>query len=584
MAGIRDWAKSVIGSLVTNGRTGAQQRLAVDAAERARAEPNLSTAMIGARRVVIGARNGQVSYEVLGPVQGTGGQAADLPDVADPKIKGKGGVTTPTMFTLAKPSPTAQMVDNDRGTANLDLTTFRTTGTTKQTVQIFSKVNPELAAAVDAYIRLALTDSTVVAYDRTSGVVDSQGSAVIQQWIRQNDLIGQYDQGWNPNFTLRALCEMWALELRQFGSAAGEVVMDQARVPTRIQPVGTRDIKWFPAPNARWAIPNQQVGGQYVPLNFPAFFYVSLDQSLYTAYAESPMEPALQPVLFGLQLLNDIRRVIRMNLHPRTTVVLKTEELQGLVPPEAQQDPDKMLEFYNKFIAQVASTIDGLEPEEALVMLDSMEVKILDRGNSTLSNEYDVLTKMADQKISSGAKVLPGVIGRGANASSASVESMIFIKQVEGSVQKPLNDMLSRMFTLILRMLGSDSVVEFKLADIDLRPKVELEAFKAQRQARVMELLSLGFISDEEAAIQLNGQLPSGTFTPLSGSRFYEPTTVGVTATNPYSGDPAGGTPGQDGGGGSQNEQLANTPAKGKSGSNPKQAQKPAPAKTPQKA
>jgi hypothetical protein len=575
MAGVRETAKRVMGWF-GNGRAQAQQRLASAGAQ----EPKLTTAKVGARTVVIGARDGQVGYEVLGPVKGTGGQAADLPQVADPKIKGKSGVTTPSMFTIAKPSPQAQMVDTDRGTTNLDLTTFRTTGTTKQTVQIFSKVNPELAAAVDAYIRLALTDATTVAYDRTSGSVDPQGSAVIQQWIRQNDLIGQYDQGYNPNYTLRALCEMWALELRQFGSAAGEVVLDQARVPTRIQPVGSRDIKWFPAPNARWAIPNQQVGGQYIPLDFPAFFYASVDQSLYTAYSESPMEPSLQPVLFGLQLLNDIRRVIRMNLHPRTTVTLKTEELQGLVPPEAQQDPDKLLDFYNKFIAQVAANIDGLEPEEALIMLDSMEVKILDRGNSTLSNEYDILTKMADQKISSGAKVLPGVIGRGTNASSASVESMIFIKQVEGSVQKPLNELLSRMFTLILRMLGSDSVVEFRLADIDLRPKVELEAFKAQRQARVMELLSLGFISDEEASVQLNGQLQSGTFTPLSGTRFYEPTTVGVTATNPYSGSPSGGSPGQDGGGGSQNEQLGNTPAKGKTGSNPKQAQKPAPKQT----
>lgn len=576
--GIRDWAKTV-GAFLANGRAASQ----TPAEPSERVAPTLRTAMVGARRVVIGAKDGQVGYEVLGPAKGTGGSAADLPDVADPKIKGKGGVTTPTIFTVAKPSTQAQMVDNDRGTANLDLTSFRTTGTTKQTVQVFSKVNPEMAAAVDAYIRLALTNYTVVAYDRTSGEVDPQGSAVIQQWIRQNDLIGQYDQGYNPNFTLRTLCEMWALELRQFGSACGEVVMDQARVPSRIQPIGSRDIKWFPSNNARWAIPNQQVGGQYIPLDFPAFFYVALDQSLYTAYSESPMEPSLQPVLFGLQLLNDIRRVIRMNLHPRTTITLNTEELQGLVPPEAQQDPDKLLDFYNKFIAQVASNIDGLEPEEALITLDSMKVEILDRGNSSLSAEYDILTKMADSKISSGAKVLPGVIGRGSNASNTSVESMIFIKQVEGSVQKPLNEIFSRMFTLILRMLGSDSVVEFRLSDINLRPETELEAFKGQRQARVMELLSLGFISDEEAGIELHGRLPSGDFTPLSGTRFYEPTTVGTTAVNPYSGTSAGGSPGQDGGGGSQNEQLSNTPTKGKTGANPKQTQA-KPAKTTQKA
>jgi hypothetical protein len=576
MAGIRELGKKM-GELFAIGSRAKEQRRPL--------EPKLNTVKIGQRQVVLNSENGQLGYQVLGPAKGTGGSAADLPDVADPKIKGKGGVTTPSMFTLAKPATTAQMVDNDRGTANLDLTTFRTTGTTKSTIQVFSKVNPELAAAVDAYIRLALTNPTVIAYDRTTGAVDPQGSAVIQQWIRQNDLIGQYDQGYNPNFSLRALCEMWALELRQFGSACGEVVMDQARVPSRIQPVGSRDIKWFPSNNARWAIPNQQVGGQYVPLDFPAFFYVSLDQSLYTAYSESPMEPALQATLFGLQLLNDIRRVIRINLHPRTVITVKTEELQGLIPPEAQQDSDKLLAFYNGFVDQIATSIDGLEPEDALVVLDSMEVAILDRGNSSLSAEYDQLSSMADSKVSSGAKVLPGIIGRGNNASNTSVESMIFIRQVEGSTQKPLNELLSRMFTLILRMLGSDSVVEFKLSDINLRPEIELEAFMNQRQARIMEQLSLGLISDEQASITLTGQLPSGTFTPLSGTRFYEPTTVSTAATNPYSGTSAGGSPGQDGGGGSQTEQLQNTPKSGKTGAQPAPAKSaPQPKQTTQKA
>lgn len=565
MAGIRELGKKV-GELFAIGSRGKEQGRPL--------EPKLTTVKIGQRRVVLNSQNGQLGYQVLGPAKGTGGSAADLPDVADPKIKGKGGTTVPTIFTTAKPSPASALTDTDRGTTNLDLTTLRNTGSTKQNVQIFSKVNPELAAAVDAYIRLALTSPTVIAYDRTSGAVDPQGSAVIQQWIRQNDMIGQYDQGYNPNFTLRALCEMWALELRQFGSACGEVVLDQARVPSRIQPVGSRDIKWFPSTNARWAIPNQQVGGQFVPLDFPAFFWVSLDQSLYTAYSESPMEPALQATLFGLQLLNDIRRVIRMNLHPRTVITVKTEELQGLIPPEAQQDSDKMLAFYNGFVNQIATSVDGLEPEDALVVLDSMEVEILDRGNSSLSAEYDQLSKMADSKVSSGAKVLPGMIGRGTNASNTSVESMIFIRQVEGSTQKPLNELLSRMFTLILRMLGSDSVVKFTLSDINLRPEIELEAFMNQRQARIMEQLSLGLISDEQASIILTGQLPSGTFTPLSGTRFYEPTTVATAATNPYSGTSAGGSPGQDGGGGSQTEQLQNTPKSGKTGAQPKQTQK----------
>jgi hypothetical protein len=128
-------------------------------------------------------------------------------------------------------------------------------------------------------------------------------------------------------------------------------------------------------------------------------------------------------------------------------------------------------------------------------------------------------------------------------------------------------------------------VVEFKLSDINLRPEIELEAFMNQRQARIMEQLSLGLISDEQASITLTGQLPSGDFTPLSGTRFYEPTTVATTAVNPYSGTSAGGSPGQDGGGGSQTEQLQNTPKSGKTGAQPAPAKSaPKPKQTTQKA
>lgn len=500
-------------------------------------------------------------YKALGPATGTGGSAADLPVVAIPKIKGKGGIAMPTIFTTATPSQTSALTDTDRSTSNIDLTTLRTTGSTKQNVAIFAKVNAELSAATDAYIRLAITDAIAPAYDRTTGLIDPIGTALVQQWIRQNDLIGQYDQGYNPNWTMRALLEAYAQELRYFGSCSSEIVLDQARVPTRIVPIGSRDIKWFPGKN-KWAVPVQVVGGVNVSLDIPAFIFTSLDQSLYTAYSESPMEPALQPVLFGLQLLNDIRRTIRISLNPRAVITLSTEELQRMVPPEAAQDEEKLLAFYNSFTSQVAAAIDGLEPQDALVILDTMEYKILDRGNSSLSAEYEQLSSMADSKTSSGAKVLPGVIGRGTNSSSASTESMIFIKQVQGALQRPLNDHMSRVLTFIVRMLGIDSVVKYKLGDINLRPETELEAFYVQKQTRVMELLSLGFIDDNTASLELTGDLPTGEFEPLSGTKFYEPLVVDPTATNPYSGSPAGGSPGQDGGGGAQNEGLSNTPAK----------------------
>ena len=46
------------------------------------------------------------------------------------------------------------------------------------------------------------------------------------------------------------------------------------------------------------------------------------------------------------------------------------------------------------------------------------------------------------------------------------------------------------------------------------------EAFRAMRQSRILELLSLGLISDEDAAIELTGNLPPAGAPKLSGTNF----------------------------------------------------------------
>jgi len=108
----------------------------------------------------------------------------------------------------------------------------------------------------------------------------------------------------------------------------------------------------------------------------------------------------------------------------------------------------------------------------------------------------------------------------------ASAETLLFMKNAEGSVQKKLNEMWSRVLTLAVRLFGQDVYVEFKYDSIDLRPDSELEAYKAMRQERTLALLSLGFISDDEASLTLTGSMTPAGFKSLSGTGFHEPAPV----------------------------------------------------------
>lgn len=122
-------------------------------------------------------------------------------------------------------------------------------------------------------------------------------------------------------------------------------------------------------------------------------------------------------------------------------------------------------------------------------------------------------------------------MGRGASSTAASTEAMAYLRAVEGEQEK-LNSMYSSLLTVGVRLFGHDVYVKFTYSDPELRPKSELESFRTMKQSRIRELLSDGFISDEEASIMLTGSLPSGNFTPMSGTKFYS---AAGTMGNPYS-------------------------------------------------
>jgi hypothetical protein len=110
-------------------------------------------------------------------------------------------------------------------------------------------------------------------------------------------------------------------------------------------------------------------------------------------------------------------------------------------------------------------------------------------------------------------------LGFAGTSGAGSAESLLFLKQAE-SLRLSINELYSRALTVAIRLLGHDGYVEFKYAAPNLKPKDELEAFKAMEQSRVLELLSIGYLTDEEACIQLTGHLPPPGAPKLSGTMF----------------------------------------------------------------
>ena len=445
-----------------------------------------------------------------------------------------GQKTLPAFFTSARMAATA-LSRKLSNLPNTDITTLRGGKSDSRVMRDFTRHSPDLSAAVSAYLRTGIPNGYRAIAKNQDGTCNREGSVLVNQILTQFNVLPDYTEGFTNTLSIRSLAEQLGQEILWEGAASVELVLNKARLPAKLSPVSVSTVEFIPK-NGRM-VPRQKVGSSYIDLDIPAFFYVSLDQDLLEPYSSSPFATALKPVLFTEDLLQDIHRIIKRVVHPRQHVTINEDKFRKNLSYEAQNDPNKATEEMNALISQLESKVNGLRPEDALVYFDSLGFSVKDAAPANVANEYETLKDIGNARVATGAKTLPAILGHGvASSNIASTETMLFVKNAVGIITAKLDELFSRALTLAVRLYGIDCVIEFCFDDVNLRPELELEAFKETRQRRTLELLSLGFYSDDEAAVMLTGHLPPENFKPLSGTNFYKATA------------PSGGSGGEYGG------------------------------------
>lgn len=446
--------------------------------------------------------------------------ATQIAPVAPPKVKA-GSQTFPSYLTSTKPS-TAVLPQADRRLASKDITTLRTGADTWSVIRDFVAASPDLSAAVWAYLRLGLPQKHIIVARNMDGSFNREATQLAQQLRTRFDLLPDYaTDGFTPPQSIRATSESLAKELMLTGACSGEVVLGKDRLPKRIQPISVSQIKFVADTAGKTLVPWQYIGSEKISLDQPTFVYVSLDQSLLDAYASSPLESAVKPTISSEQFSNDISRIMGKVVHPRQKVILDEELIRKNLSAEAQMEPAKATEEINGIISSIEQKVNSLSPEDALVYLSALKFEVENPSNAGLSAEYSVLQEMLNARMSTGSKTNGTVLGFASGSSNiASSEIMLFMRSCTGAIKAPIEEFWSRALTLSVRLFGYDVVVEFTFDSIDLRPDAELAAFKQTQQMMILEQLSLGFISDDEASLALTGKLAPVGMPPLSGTRF----------------------------------------------------------------
>ena len=448
--------------------------------------------------------------------------ATQIPPVAPPKVR-PGSSTFPSYLKTTKPSD-AYLPQTDRRLSSIDTTTLRNGTDTRTVIRDFVAASPDLSAAVWAYIRLGIPQKYVAVARNPDGTFNREATLLTQQILTRFNILPDYlTDGFTGPQSVRATSESLAKEVVQYGSCCGEVVLGKDRLPKRIQPVSTTQIN-FVAESDKTLVPWQFIGSEKIKLDSPTFIYVSLDQSLLEPYSSSPIESAIKPVIYSESFANDITRIVAKVIHPRQKIKLDEEMLRKNLSMDAQGDPVKAAEELNAIVSQVEQKINSLRPEDALVYLSSLGFEVENSSNGGLAAEYEVLQQMSNARLSTGSKTNGTVLGYASGSSNiASSEIMLFMRSCTGAIKAPIEEFWSRALTLSVRLFGLDVVVEFTFAAIDLRPDAELASFKQTEQMMILEQLSLGIISDDEACLRLTGSLAPVGMKPLSGTMFKQP-------------------------------------------------------------
>jgi len=489
-----------------------------------------------------------------------------LPPVPPPKVKPR-QQSVPDYLTSVNPQD-GVLNRVDPLLANLDITaTYRTGRSSYEVLRNLARANPDLSAALSAYIRVGIPEKYIVLARGPDGTVDDEATRLAWEMLQRFDKLPAYDSGFSQVDSIRSVSEALAKEGILYGGLGMELVLDKGRMPYKFQPVSVTKVKFYEdaSGGTRGLKPVQDVGGQEIDLDIPTFFMVWVDPSLLDPYPQSPWDAAIQPVLTSSTFFADLRRVLTRHVYPRYNVSIIEEKVRAMMPPEVVVDEAERTKFYNARIAEVQTAINELGPEEALVHFDFIEIEYIknDDGSGT-ADKFDTIKQIIDANLAKGAKTLPAVLGNGSGSQNvASTESVLFMLSANSMVRIKLQELYSKALTLACRLYGLEVTVQFEFDDIELRPVTELESFKTLRFERLCKEWGLGLISDMEFCMRVNYcPMPAG-FKSQAGSLTLMDI-LGVKGADPsgnnYSGTGAGG--GQSGGGASNQSRNSQTPEK----------------------
>lgn len=319
-----------------------------------------------------------------------------------------------------------------------------------------------------------------------------------------------------PGARLQGLRRIWPVDSMSIWFARPNRDADLQPYQRQRYPIGT--LQGVQGQQLRQSLPPSPAGlpglmnGMYQPLSIDRFKWVAVDPMVDEPYGRAPYATALSEVIADLALMQDLRDSIHNAAWPRYEIGVNKSELHKVaVEVYKITNPVKAAEWVNARFDEICDYVENMGPGDNIVTDSNGHTRALQPGSfQGLEGVLDFLRLRIVQAL----KTLPSLMGVGeVGTQFTSVEWTIYVEGLE-TLRALIASILIWMGNLHLRLIGSTSVCEAEYEKIKTNDSLIEANTESVRILNVTNKEKLGFVSHDEAAVEVTGHPARATAQP----------------------------------------------------------------------
>lgn len=249
----------------------------------------------------------------------------------------------------------------------------------------------------------------------------------------------------------------------------------------------------------------------FAQLSIDTFFWRSIDAMVDEPYGRAPYAPAVTEMLADLALTQDLRDAVHNGAWPRlghgvnfTELYKIATEIMGLSDTGVEK---RATDWVNARFASIVAVVSDLKADDNIFYDSAGDMKMIEAGQALRAVEP--ILEYLRQRIVQSLKTLPTLMGinDGATQTYTTVEWAIYAAGLQ-AIQGIVLGVICKVASLHLRLMGKNLVAIAKTQPIRTTDDMLEAQAEGLRIANEKEKVRLGWISNEEAAVNITGSGP----------------------------------------------------------------------------